>query len=437
MSTQIDLGPVLSVPKGDWNATTTYERLNIVRHNSASWICNVATSKGVEPAEGSTDWYLQVKDTSSVSSVNGMKGDVEITSIQTPSNDSNDTSIANTEWVRDRIDETINSTHSYTDSAISTATTSILDTAAKDASNKATIAVNQALAASETKFATKEIVSDLANNVSTLAENNAAQDEAINSAQNSADAASQQVTDLDSTLRALIAQEVAKCLKLTGGTMTDSLRVPNILRGQKDSTLGIYGGDAWREGAYLELAGPNAEYPNAFNLRYANSEIVGTENGLFFTDDLYVAPSGVITSSVNNALTVSRNSGETVAVRANNTNTGKAIRFGVGASGARGIYDESSASWLISYSASSDKLMSKGANVHTSADGLLLNDSNVQLWWAAEATLPAGGTWKVIGFCSSMGSGLDSTICNRYAGGSTVRMTKNSSEMFILAIRIA
>lgn len=105
MSTQIDLGPVLSVPKGDWNAATTYERLNIVRYNSSSWICNVATSKGVEPTEDSTDWYLQVKDTSSVTSINGMKGDVVITltETETPPADDNSNRIATTEWVTDKL----------------------------------------------------------------------------------------------------------------------------------------------------------------------------------------------------------------------------------------------------------------------------------------------------------------------------------------------
>lgn len=105
MSTRIDLGPVLSVPKGDWNADTTYERLNMVRHNSAAWICNVATSKGVEPTESSTDWYLQVKDTSAVTSVNGMKGDVVITLTETETPPANDNSnrIATTGWVTDKL----------------------------------------------------------------------------------------------------------------------------------------------------------------------------------------------------------------------------------------------------------------------------------------------------------------------------------------------
>jgi hypothetical protein len=186
MSTQIDLGPVLPILKGDWDATTVYERLNIVRHNSASWICNTAVSQGVEPAENSTDWYLQAKDMSSVSSVNGMKGDVEITTVQTPSDDSDDISITNTEWVRDRIDEKIDNAYEYTDNAISAATTSILDIAAQDASNKATTAVNQALAASETIFAAKETVNNLTNSINALTEKNATQDTAIAAAQSTA-----------------------------------------------------------------------------------------------------------------------------------------------------------------------------------------------------------------------------------------------------------
>ena len=76
MATQIDLGAVVPIGKGEWNSSTTYERANIVRHNSTAWVCKVATSTGVEPSDGSSDWYLLVKDMSSVTSVNGMRGDV-------------------------------------------------------------------------------------------------------------------------------------------------------------------------------------------------------------------------------------------------------------------------------------------------------------------------------------------------------------------------
>lgn len=78
MATQIDLGAVVSIGKGDWNEGTTYERANIVRHNSVAWICKVDSSIGVEPTETSSDWYLLVKDTSSVTSVNGQRGDINL-----------------------------------------------------------------------------------------------------------------------------------------------------------------------------------------------------------------------------------------------------------------------------------------------------------------------------------------------------------------------
>lgn len=106
MATQIDLGAVVPIGKGDWNPSTTYERANIVRHNSVAWICKVATSLGVEPTETSSDWYLLVKDTSSVTSVNGMRGDVTIDSVlENPSIDDNSLKIASTAWANTKISQ--------------------------------------------------------------------------------------------------------------------------------------------------------------------------------------------------------------------------------------------------------------------------------------------------------------------------------------------
>ena len=106
MATQIDLGAVVPIGKGDWNPNTTYERANIVRHNSVAWVCKVATSLGVEPTEGSSDWYLLVKDTSSVTSINGMRGDVTIDSVlENPSIDDNSLKIASTAWTNTKISQ--------------------------------------------------------------------------------------------------------------------------------------------------------------------------------------------------------------------------------------------------------------------------------------------------------------------------------------------
>lgn len=110
MATQIDLGAVVPIGKGDWNSSTTYERANIVRHNSTAWVCKVATSTGVEPTDNSSDWYLLVRDTSSVTSVNGMRGDVIVDIVNTPDADDNSNKIANTEWVKRYVKTATNNT---------------------------------------------------------------------------------------------------------------------------------------------------------------------------------------------------------------------------------------------------------------------------------------------------------------------------------------
>ena len=144
MATQIDLGAVVPIGKGDWNASTTYERTNIVRHNSTAWICKVATSTGVEPTESSSDWYLLVKDTSSVTSVNGMIGDVNINSIsENPSIDDNSLKIASTSWVKTKIDNATNELNTQISQANSKASTAL------QTANTANSTANNALSKAE------------------------------------------------------------------------------------------------------------------------------------------------------------------------------------------------------------------------------------------------------------------------------------------------
>ena len=149
MASQIDLGAVVPIGKGDWNSSTTYERTNIVRHNSTAWICKVATSTGVEPSEDSSDWYLLVKDTSSVTSVNGMIGDVNINSIpENPSTNDNSLKIASTSWVKTKVDNATNELNtqiSQVDSKASTAlqTANTANSTADNALSKAEEASNK------------------------------------------------------------------------------------------------------------------------------------------------------------------------------------------------------------------------------------------------------------------------------------------------------
>ena len=55
-------GRILIMPKGEWNAETDYDMLDLVRHDNASWISK-RPNKGVEPSESnSDDWQVMAKD---------------------------------------------------------------------------------------------------------------------------------------------------------------------------------------------------------------------------------------------------------------------------------------------------------------------------------------------------------------------------------------
>ena len=59
-------GRVLLIPKGDWNANTTYTGLDWVRHNGSAWVCK-NTCTNIEPTSANTNyWQLISKDGTSV-----------------------------------------------------------------------------------------------------------------------------------------------------------------------------------------------------------------------------------------------------------------------------------------------------------------------------------------------------------------------------------
>lgn len=136
MSTRIDLGPVLPIFKGDWVSGTAYERLNIVRHNSAAWVCNIdlIPNDDVElpPSRDNSNWVILAIDTSAVSSVNGQTGDIIINTVDTPSDDSNILSITNIEWVRDKINEAIESVSNDTTTSLAAITEALNNKVSKD-----------------------------------------------------------------------------------------------------------------------------------------------------------------------------------------------------------------------------------------------------------------------------------------------------------------
>ena len=65
-------GRVLLIPKGDWNANTTYTGLDWVRHNGAAWVCK-NTCTNIEPTlENTNYWQIIAKDGDSVTADTAM-----------------------------------------------------------------------------------------------------------------------------------------------------------------------------------------------------------------------------------------------------------------------------------------------------------------------------------------------------------------------------
>ena len=109
---------------------------------------------------------------------------------------------------------------------------------------------------------------------------NAAQSSA-DAAQSSADEAISEVSELDAALRALVAQEVAKCLKLSGGTMAGNINFSQdgdaVLWKTKSTARFILrgGGSEFADGASLYLHGKNNTTDPGAALLYAHD---GAEN---------------------------------------------------------------------------------------------------------------------------------------------------------------
>lgn len=96
MATKYDLGCVLPIGKGDWNAETTYERTNIVRHNNSAWVCKVKQCLNSPPSEDNEDWYLLVRD-------NVVTNFTNIPTIPTAELDDNTKHAVNAIWVNNKI----------------------------------------------------------------------------------------------------------------------------------------------------------------------------------------------------------------------------------------------------------------------------------------------------------------------------------------------
>lgn len=66
------LAKIVPIPKGDYNASATYNSLDIVRYNGKLWMCKVDGITGITPAEGDY-WMLIVQDGSGANTLDALQ----------------------------------------------------------------------------------------------------------------------------------------------------------------------------------------------------------------------------------------------------------------------------------------------------------------------------------------------------------------------------
>ena len=54
-------GRILILPKGNYDAETEYEMLDLVKHNGTSWLAK-KISVGIEPSEANNDYWMDLFD---------------------------------------------------------------------------------------------------------------------------------------------------------------------------------------------------------------------------------------------------------------------------------------------------------------------------------------------------------------------------------------
>lgn len=57
----LSVGRILIIPKDEWNEESTYFKLDLVRHNEATWVCK-NNCTGSEPSEENENWQVVAKD---------------------------------------------------------------------------------------------------------------------------------------------------------------------------------------------------------------------------------------------------------------------------------------------------------------------------------------------------------------------------------------
>lgn len=69
-------GRILILPKGNYNAETQYEMLDLVFHNGTSWLAKKDV-KGIEPSADNAEYWFMMVDTSNIiSRIEALEGKV-------------------------------------------------------------------------------------------------------------------------------------------------------------------------------------------------------------------------------------------------------------------------------------------------------------------------------------------------------------------------
>ena len=108
--------------------------------------------------------------------------------------------------------------------------------------------------------------------------------------------AEESVSALEAALRSLIAQEVAKCLKLTGGTMAGTIvaNVTDIIASKaSNSSLRVHGGEALNYGASLILYGKDSPNMDGRVQLCARNGTPAENNDLVIGPNGYFALNGI------------------------------------------------------------------------------------------------------------------------------------------------
>ena len=57
-------GKILIMPKGNYNSNTTYEMLDLVKHNGTSWLAK-KTVTGIAPSTANSEYWQDIFDVAS------------------------------------------------------------------------------------------------------------------------------------------------------------------------------------------------------------------------------------------------------------------------------------------------------------------------------------------------------------------------------------